>query len=268
MNKIDFLYPFHFNGRGKTTAIKRLLISLESIKNQEVNICIVNTSKDCIYEHVKKYNPKYIHKESTEEFCKSLTINFGVRNLVETPYFILSDIDLVYRANYIKSYWDYIIQPKKFRIIPYNINLQLNHLQIKNVNDCIVNKDCFDKERSQFGIAPGNGLVHTMSFYFIGGFDEQIKGYGPEDADFNERIKYINEYVEDSNSELSTFHINHKLAKYTERVFNYDEQFQKRKKFLELNLKGFNFFECDNPVVLQRKKEIITANIDKEWGIV
>jgi len=268
MNKIDFLYPFHFNGRGRKTAIKRLLISLESIKDQGVNICICNTSKESMWEDVKKYNPKYIHKESKDEFCKALTINFGVKNLVETPYFILSDIDLVYQENYIRMYWNYILQPTKFRVIPYNVNLSLNHLQIKTIDDCIQNKYKIDDERTDYGIAPGNGLIHTKSFYFIGGFDEQIKGYGPEDADFNERIKYINEYVEDTDEKLITYHIKHPLAKKNMKIIGYDEEFHKRKKWLEHCLKGFDFSTCDSSVLFQRKLEIIRANIDKEWGVV
>jgi hypothetical protein len=45
--KIDFLYSFHFN-ENQEEHIKRLRFSIKSIINQNVNVCVCNTSKKCI----------------------------------------------------------------------------------------------------------------------------------------------------------------------------------------------------------------------------
>jgi len=264
--RIDFLYPFHFDGRGRKTAIERLKKSLHSIKDQDVNICICNTSKECIWGDIKKFNPKYVHKYNDSGFCKPLTINYGVKKLVDTPYFILSDIDLIYQKDYVKLLMNYTHSPQCYRVIPYNFNMSIRASQIKSAEQCINNLNKIDKYRTGYGIAPGNGLIHTKSFYFIGGYDEQIHGYGPEDADFNERIKYINCYVEDKNKSLTTFHIYHPLAKQNSRTFSYEKEFQMRKKWLYENLNGFDFFKCDNKEWFLNKLRIINANWQKSWG--
>ena len=43
--KLDLLYSFHYNKSAIPDALKRLFCSINSIKDQDVNICICNTSE-------------------------------------------------------------------------------------------------------------------------------------------------------------------------------------------------------------------------------
>jgi len=212
---IDMLYPFHFNdGVERERALKRLRCSIQSIVNQEVNICVCNTSKRCIENDIKDIcNVRYIHKPlDVETYCKPQTINYGVCMLVTTPYFILSDIDLIYPPTFIKSIKKHVDFSRPVRVVFHNYNLG-DSLYSNKYKDYVKSYEKNqDVSRTQFGIAPGNGLIHLESFYKIKGFDTRYKGYGLEDADFNFRIKYICDYREVDDDKLNTYHIFHYIV--------------------------------------------------------
>lgn len=220
--RFDFLYSFHYPNSEIPGAVRRLLCSINSIINQNVTVCICNTSKTDIWDRIKHLNNiRYLHVPIDEKlFCKSRTINIGVKNLVHTPYFFLSDIDLVYPPAFIFNFvnkYKTIMQFRPIRVITgvYNIGKTLisNNFNdyITEVNNCNQNKLLRDATRTWFGVAVGNGLVHRDSFFIVRGFDEDLKGYGGEDAIFNDRISLINRYVEDPDINLRTIHIYHKL---------------------------------------------------------
>jgi flavorubredoxin len=96
MNKLDFIYAFHFNNN-IDAVINRLKSSINSIKNQNVNICISNTSKQSIKNYFTDYeNIKYFEEEiNIEPYCKTMTLNRGIKNLVTTEYFFVSDVDIL-----------------------------------------------------------------------------------------------------------------------------------------------------------------------------
>jgi hypothetical protein len=210
--KIDVLYPFHFDGGELNSAIGRLRTSIMSLKDQNVRICICDTSGFSIARHIKDLCERsgYYHQPTFKPFSKSLTINVGVRHLIRTRYFILSDIDLVYQPDYVERMMSYVNRKPPVRVIPMNYNHALymygsGYDEYKNTLE-----DNPDPIRSYYGIAPGNGLIHTPSFMNICGYNEDYIGYGPEDAEFNLRISQINTYIEDK--ELETIHINHSFA--------------------------------------------------------
>jgi len=207
--RFDVLYPFHFNKpKELKQAFKRLTYSIACLINQDVNICICNTSKTCIKTKLDELGEfSYIHKPLTE-FCKSKTINLGVKKLIKSEYFIMSDIDLIYHEDYVKSLKKYLFSPRPVRVITTNRNIGYEHYSA-NIEDFDKYLYVSDPFRTPFGISPGNGLVHRESFLKVGGFDEEFTGYAQEDSDFNDRIKFINRYIEDERKQLTTIHLFH-----------------------------------------------------------
>lgn len=266
--KIDFLYPYHFNGKGSGQAFKRLSTSIKSVINQDVNICVVNTGNKCIWKQLSKIsnNIKYIHKESTKDFNKPRTINFGVKQLVSTNYFILSDIDLVYQKSYVQSYEKYFYAPIPKRVVPFNYNLNTD-FYYSDFDKYIPYMGHKDPDRQHYGIAPGNGLIHTKSFYTIRGYNEDLFGYAPEDADFNLRIQYVNNYIEDSNPNLRTIHLYHKFTQNTMSKY-YSIQYESLKKYLEHLCNKFDFYNTIDRDYYIQCVTALQANKNREWGIL
>ena len=132
MVKFDFVYIFNFDKSTIEEAILRLRCSLKSIKLQNVNICISNNSETCIYDKISDIVPgaRYLHTKFHGNFSRALGLNFAVKNLVNSEYFFISDIDLVYSRDHIQR----ILQKSnslkylgdKIRFVNYNYNLLPN----------------------------------------------------------------------------------------------------------------------------------------------
>lgn len=281
-DRLDLLYVFNFQDDLVELALERFKLSLLSIKNQHVNICISNNSNICIFSDVKEIITefKYIHKPFSGHFSRALSINFGVKNLVETEYFIISDVDLIYSPDHIQRLYNkcnlLIRDDEAIRYICYNYNLKpivsyprfysyLIKLPIINrfkfLEPCVrkhhytheyVVLDQLDKENG--GFAHGNGLIHLSSFLLIQGYDEELIGYGPEDDLFNARIGKINRLIYDNLADTSTFHLWH--PRYNMIQFEENMRIWKEKKKFYSSLV--------NPSINDLK-----ANIkNKEWGII
>lgn len=279
-DKLDFLYVFNFQDELIDSALERMKFSLLSIKDQNVNICISNNSNICIYTILSEIigEFKYVHKPFSAQFSRALSINFGVKNLVNTEYFIISDVDLVYSSDHIQRLYDkcnmMIKDYEKIRFVCYNYNLKptltysnfysfikklpfvnrLKNFQIRlekhHYTHEYVVLDQLEKENG--GYAHGNGLIHLDSFFSIQGYDEELIGYGPEDVLFNTRIGKINRLIYDNLSDTSTFHLWH--PRYNMIQFDENMRIWEEKKSHLNNLV--------NPGISDLK-----ANINKkEWG--
>jgi predicted glycosyltransferase involved in capsule biosynthesis len=212
MSKLDVLYPFHFNNK-LNEAIGRLKSSIDSIKDQNVNICISNTSKKSIKDYFIEYpNIKFFEEEvDIFPYCKPKTINKGVKNLVSSDYFLISDIDILYPANYVEVMEKLIDENKEtvIRVIPFNYCVPFG--APLTYDEC-TKKGKIDKSSDNLrsnGYAVGIGLIYLPSFKLINGYNEEFKGYGQEDDEFNMRIGYINKIIEIPANILYTYHIYH-----------------------------------------------------------
>ncbi len=215
MNKIDVVYTFHYDRISIKKAIQRLQCSIGSLINQDVRIIVINASKTNIAKYLKDFPIEYHHHPyGVTGMEKCVLINHVVKYFVQTPYFFVSDIDLVYPPDYIKKMletaWD-IRQLFKVdvRLIPYVINLQSEYYA-SNYNE-LLNSSI---ERYE-GIAPGNGLICTRFFKLIRGYDERYRGYGPEDSNFNERISKVNLFHMENS--IKTIHLYHPPSKNREQ---------------------------------------------------
>lgn len=216
VKKIDLLYSFHFDKKDIDEAIQRLKCSINSIINQNIRICLCNTSKICIKDEISEFvnDISYLHLPlNLDIYCKPKIINIGVNELIRSEYFLLSDIDLFYHNDFIKGISLFLISKPKIpiRLVFYNSNLGKNIPFPKNIKECeYFFKTNPDKERIPKGTAPGNGLVHLPSFKKVNGFEERYLGYGLEDVDFNFRISKINKYLEIDWKYINTYHFYHK----------------------------------------------------------
>lgn len=242
--RIDFLYSFHFSEYEIKDALHRLVSSIRSIKNQNVRICVSNTSKQCIWDKIKDVAPiSYIHKYTgSEMYNKPLTINFGVKNFINTPYFFHSDIDLIYPPTFVATMSKCISYKNPVRVVFNNNNLGKDVCSDKFEDYEKAFRTSKDGLRSDSGIAPGNGLIHLESFKMIRGFDEGFIGYGPEDADFNFRIGYLNKYMEIDDPKVNTYHMFHPRSNYTEQYSKNCKRVIENKLFItnKLQKKKFN----------------------------
>ena len=227
----DLLYSFHFDDKKEIpAAIKRLDCSIGSIYNQKVRVCICNTGKYDISTELANlpYELCYIFEPTKESYCKSKTINLGVKFLVQSEYFFLSDIDLIYDKKYVESMKKYLYSIMPVRVITTNRNLGYEFYS-KNKEDYWRYLNVPDPFRSAFGISPGNGLVHLDSFWKINGFDEAFTGYAQEDSDFNDRISFLCNYIEDDRFDVSTLHLFHSKGTMSEQNLNVSTESKKQR---------------------------------------
>lgn len=207
--KFDVLYPFHF-AKNVESAVERLLVSIESLINQNVRICVCNNSPKCI----KKYLPSgldYIHVPGTDEkYCKPKTINIGVKKMIRSEYFFTSDIDLVYPPTFVEYMRLFTLVKNPIRVVFMNYNLGETTKMPQSYEECQkVFESCQDNLRAPKYYALGNGLVHFPSFKKVGGYDERFVGHGSEDSEFNYRMFKLNKYFQIDWDEVNTYHLWH-----------------------------------------------------------
>lgn len=263
--KIDLLYSCQVNDIGelRTLAIGRFKSSLESTYKQKCRICVCDTSINSLYDEIKDYVDKknYIHCPAVpaDTYNRSRSINIGVKKLVKTPYFIISDIDLVYPPTYVQELIKYTTCPVPIRVVFTNHNLGPD-VVTGNYDECHkASEHSFDSTRSR-GVAGGNGLLHLASFKKVYGYNEVYTGYGPEDQDLNTRLRLICNYVEIDDPKINSYHLYHRLAEH------YDNEHQEKvRKFLEIK---YNIEEyIINKGCFDAKKDIKILRLnDKHWG--
>lgn len=269
---MDVLYVFNFEAQHLKAAVQRLRYSLESIAQQGIKICVTNNSVACIYHDIKDIAPDlhYIHRRYSGPFSKAQAINFGVRNLVNSEYFMLSDIDLIYRPDHIQNVERKLESGNAngvpVRLIFYNYNLEPLYAPawmgvhfLKRFTQKCVREQSADYWRLRTlpnnggGFAHGNGIIHLPSFLRIRGYDEELIGYGPEDDLFNCRISKVNRIYYDADEATASIHLWHPRL----RMIQYKKNMEiwRRKKAYYDNLQNPSW-------------EGVTANLGKtNWGV-
>ncbi len=231
----DVIYVFKYDGDKYENARKRLLCSIDSLKNQLVNIIVINNSQQKLKLEMNT-SITCVHKPYEGPINKARSINYGVKNFVKSEYFLMSDIDIVYGRYHLTYMLKQIPINKPVRITHYHCEI----LQEFYSSDFEKLKNVSHKEKFH---APGLGLIHRPSFMEIQGYNEEFIGYSPEDQCFNERIWVINDDIRlDSN--IYTFHLWHDTLR---------QQHEHKQKNLELW------------PILNKK---LIANENKDWGVL
>lgn len=268
--KLDIIYTFCFNHYQKRGAINRLRASIGSIINQNVRVCVCDASQNGIWDDIKDLGEIfYVHKPLNGEFCKGLIINYAVKQFVKNEYFLLSDIDLIYNPKFIETIHKYTTSVMPKRIVFHNYNLNTigfssdYKTHMKRINEK-------DPSRTYFGVAPGNGLIYTKSFYIVRGYDENMFGYGVEDAEFNLRIKYLNDYIEDKDPYLRTIHLKHKMNINLSDIQSKRAYLDYMKDLLSKKVGRYDFYQREvfNPNEYNRKLQYLKTNLrQNNWGV-
>lgn len=241
----DSIYIFHFSKELKEEALIRLRKSIRSVNQEEFRIGILNCSDYCIRNEVPK-NLQYAHLPREGVYNRSFMINEAVRRFVNEQYFNISDIDIMYPPTFGLAVRSLLKQfeNETCRIVYYNNNMGVG--DFKTYDECHENySKCQDHLRSKRGPAGGLGIVHTESFWKIGGFEERFIGYGPEDQEFNLRISRINKLLKLDNELINTYHLWH-------------NNFTPKKNFRD-NLRIFSYLK--NQFNKIKDKEIIAGSI-------
>lgn len=226
---VDFLYIFNFEPQHIAGALSRFAHSLYSIRDQGVTVCVSNNSEQCIESMLRDISPdaRYIHRPYAGPFSRAHAINFGVRNLVRSEYFIVSDVDLVYRPGHVERLSQKLAsacaeRERPVRLVTYNYNLLPLHwpawMDVRILRR-FTHKSS-PGESSDYaallklpnnggGYAHGNGVIHFESFMRVRGYDEDLIGYGPEDDLFNCRIGKVNTLLYDPDPVTASIHLWH-----------------------------------------------------------
>lgn len=225
----DFLWIFNFTEEQRELALRRFRCSIESILGQKVTPCISNNSAYCIKDFLTEVigRPyKYRWKPYTENYSRAHAINWGVKQLVETPHFYISDVDLVYQPHHID-----VIEKMDGRVVFLNEN---SNVEFYSSNW----KDYEGLPSDPINFAHGNGKICTDIFYKIRGYDEDLIGYGPEDDLFNKRYRELAPVEYSRDSRLSTKHIWHEPFQRLQVAKNheiYDERLKNIKHYIVAN---------------------------------
>ncbi len=232
---IDVLYIFKYDGDKYEKAKQRLICSIDSIKYQGVQIYVIDSSIQGLNLKVQE-NIHWCHKPYAGIFNKSRSINYGVKKYVQSEYFIMSDIDIIYNKNHVKNMLKYT-KGIPSRVIHYHCEIDQEFYSC-NFNEL---EKLPHKEKA---LAPGLGLIHTPTFMLIQGYNEEFLKYSPEDQCFNERIWMINKNVI-ADSNIYTLHLWHEIS-------------GRKHPYVEQNLKFW-------PVL----NKVLVANYHEcEWGLI
>jgi predicted glycosyltransferase involved in capsule biosynthesis len=246
---MDMLYTFQFETDHIQKAFNRLVCSINSLQNQNLNIIVLNGSyKDIIKDLKLNVNRElaYVHKYNYKKGSKGKLINHGAKHFVKSDFFFISDIDLIYPPNFIEEFNNLDLYendiPKRIVFDSYFLRKELY-----NFNHRLLLREL--KEHNTHTPAPGNGLIHRNSFLYLRGFNEDMLGWGFEDTVFNLRIGKINIYREYDH--IRTVHLWH------ERTNSIQEQ---KNNQMFLNYK--NIFMTDD----EKYKKYLIANNKDKWG--
>ncbi|QWD91097.1 hypothetical protein FD973_01795 [Polynucleobacter sp. MWH-Braz-FAM2G] len=168
-----------------------------------------------------------MHRPYRGKFSRAHAINFGVRSLVSSEYFMISDVDLIYRPDHIDAikhklqkalqtikrplrmvFWNYNLQPR-FEPAWMNIRFLRRFASTSPLMECSDYETLSKLPNNGGGFAHGNGIIHLETFMRLRGYDEEMIGYGPEDDLFNTRIGKVNDIIYDNSDDTASIHLWH-----------------------------------------------------------
>lgn len=212
--KIQILYPiFNLSEKQK----KNLKMSVKSIENlntkHEIEFCFSDLSPEKQDLSFLKVPFKRYHKPTSKVFPKSESVNIGFKKLINTNYFIMSDVDVIYPYDFIEKSLELVYYYKKsilwstlgFKMRSDSLNEDLeNHLLKVGIKKIYELVDIDEIKRFH---APSL-FMRKNDFKTVGGWNEDLvfKGYG--DHDFHFRLK-MNGLIEFLPSKFFTYHLNH-----------------------------------------------------------
>ena len=212
---ITIVYPYR---NRPIKSIKNSLNSLRSQSDKDFNVLFIDYgSKESIAFEVKLLIDSYDFVSYTYLFTefqpwnKSKAINYALRNLIETPYFFVADIDMVFHGHF-NSILMSLIKQSPLR----NVFFKVGFL---DKDEIVINKD-FDKiniKKESNNEATGLTLFHTESLKELQGFDEFYHFWGAEDTDVHVRLQAAGREVHFYDTKILLLHQWHPSYRSLER---------------------------------------------------
>jgi GT2 family glycosyltransferase len=122
----------------------------------------------------------YAHTSRLGQYNRSHNINFGFKRLVVSEFFLISDADLVYKANALESLLT-TADEKKCVVIPRKKQV------VRLWSDSWAEAESAE---SRLTATNGSCFLARSAFERVRGFDEGFIGWGSEDDDFYTRLGF------------------------------------------------------------------------------
>jgi predicted glycosyltransferase involved in capsule biosynthesis len=183
----SIIIPFRNNSKLRE---RNLFFTLNYYKkylpSAEIIVVEQNTHTDFtpVYDKIDKYLKI---KTKDNLFSKALLFNSGY-NLSRTKYIITADADCIIDKNVLENIEDYYEYFNNHFVLPYS-----NHVYYlsETETEYFINNDESNISQNQNkntdsirGASGGIGIMSSVNFYKVGGFDERFKGWGAEDDAF------------------------------------------------------------------------------------
>ena len=241
----DIWYIFCYSKDQYKSALERLKISIGSIqRNSKIKILTWHKNLNKDINDLKKIRKIDLFDTKEKEFSRSFCINL-ITKLIddEDKYFYLADTDLFFHPEYF-NWLDFICKKMNYkkndlRIITNNFNLRPNK-KYKFIPNKLFNllssifpylynweipktlNEILNINYMNSGFAHGCGLIPIDPLKKIGGYNEELIGYGPEDDLFNKRLSFFARvYYHIGSLRSSTFHIYHPKLNYQNKNKNW-----------------------------------------------
>lgn len=171
---------------------------INSIRGQLFPIIDIIVSEFNAYQTLSDiYYPtkyKFTKCNNSEPFNKSMAFNAGVSS-VRTNNVILHDADLVPNCNYTSKVYDLLNRYNALHIGGQVVYLNKESTNLANSSGKI-DKD-MACERAVGYFEGGSLACNTKTYWDVGGFNEDFKGYGNEDTEFYGRLSKSNKFISD-----------------------------------------------------------------------
>lgn len=235
---IDILYTIHALKKDEKF-FKRFECSVKSFRQgsyKDFRICVVDTSPSPVKEIISKFLPEnfgYIYKYK-EEFHKAWSINVGVKHLVKTPIFQLSDVDIIFGPYHLSTVMDKMIK-RNMILISYTCHKLASEFYSYYI------PDLKDRECESVGCSPGIPTLNLKHFLSIKGMDEDFDFYGYEDVDFQKRLEFSvidGRGIFNYQKNIHVYHLYHPESAWLEpknKVKNHHKFLNNRDKYQEDN---------------------------------
>ncbi len=184
----DLSLVFSYRDR-EVDRVKRCLDSLSTQTDANFKVIFVDYGSNDQFRKeieslVNSYDfCEYIYSHTYQQFWnRSKALNIGIQ-LVDTPYYATTDIDLIFEPNFIEVMRSEM-GPDKF-VHGHALFLEEGFSDYKNLDK--LNKSNLDQSKAgvQYGLFQ---LVPTKVIRQLDGFDEFFRIWGLEDVDLNKRL--------------------------------------------------------------------------------
>jgi GT2 family glycosyltransferase len=175
---------------GRQGAAETVIQSIRSQLFPNIEMIIAEQDQKPVF-NMKNVKPcRYFfakNRYSGQPFTKAMAFNLGVANAVHQKI-ILQDADIICPSNYVSKIFTLLNSHNGI-----HIGAKVLYMNQESSNEIITKKSIDDKKNCEraVGYFEGGSLACTKDAYFrCGGFNEIFEGYGIEDCDFFDRLKY------------------------------------------------------------------------------